>query len=219
MRILAIADIHGNGSVVQKLENHISRADLVVVVGDITHFGKKKDAIQVLDFIRSRAKIFKGVTGNCDFREVDDLLDEYGANLHSRGIIIGRVGLVGLGGSLVTPFDTPNEYTEDEIAGFLEVAFSYVDKKIPIVLVSHQPPYGTKCDRIRGGTPVGSKSIREFIERRSPRVCICGHIHESVGIDTIGDTVVVNPGPLSAGRFAVVDIDENQTAQVEIMNI
>ena len=37
-------------------------------------------------------------------------------------------------------------------------------------------------------------------------VCLTGHIHESNGIETIGETLVVNPGAGGHGRYAVIEI-------------
>ena len=42
---------------------------------------------------------------------------------------------------------------------------------------------------------VGNKDYRKFIERVNPKLVICGHIHETVGLtDKIGKTKVINPG-------------------------
>ena len=43
----------------------------------------------------------------------------------------------------------------------------------------------------------------------------CGHIHEARGIDYIGDTRIVNPGPVSAGHYAVFDVGETFALDVE----
>ena len=51
---------------------------------------------------------------------------------------------------------------------------------------------------------MGSTAVREFIEEVQPDVCVCGHIHESRGVDRIGRTVVVNPGTLLSGGYVVV---------------
>jgi Icc-related predicted phosphoesterase len=55
---------------------------------------------------------------------------------------------------------------------------------------------------------VGSSVIRTFIEREQPDLVLCGHIHESRGVDEIGETQIVNPGPVAEGHYAVVDVDD-----------
>jgi hypothetical protein len=42
-----------------------------------------------------------------------------------------------------------------------------------VVLVSHQPPRGTRCDHARAGH-VGSTAIREAILRHQPDLVLCG---------------------------------------------
>lgn len=71
------------------------------------------------------------------------------------------------------------------------------------VYVTHSPPWGTRLDRLYDGTPVGSRAVRAFIERRGPPLTLHGHIHESPGVDRIGDTVCVNPGDSLGGLRAV----------------
>jgi Icc-related predicted phosphoesterase len=63
------------------------------------------------------------------------------------------------------------------------------------VLISHSPPFNTSCDILWDGKHVGSKPLRRYIDRYQPIVVLSGHIHESPGTDTIGKTLVVNPGP------------------------
>jgi Icc-related predicted phosphoesterase len=42
--------------------------------------------------------------------------------------------------------------------------------------------------------PVGSKSVRQVIEKCQPLIALHGHIHESSGYIKIGRTQCVNPG-------------------------
>jgi Icc-related predicted phosphoesterase len=74
------------------------------------------------------------------------------------------------------------------------------------VYVTHSPPWGTTLDRLYDGSPIGSRAIRSFIERRRPPLTLHGHIHESAGVDRIGPTVSVNPGD-SLTRLRAVKVD------------
>lgn len=75
------------------------------------------------------------------------------------------------------------------------------------VYVVHSPPYATTLDRLQGGiTPIGSRALRAFIERRRPPLTLHGHVHESPGVERLGTTVCVNPGD-SATRLHAVRID------------
>ena len=63
------------------------------------------------------------------------------------------------------------------------------------ILVVHSPPKG-HCDASGSGDHLGSTAILEAIERTSPELVVCGHIHESWGErSTIGETPVMNLGP------------------------
>jgi uncharacterized protein len=76
------------------------------------------------------------------------------------------------------------------------------------IFCPHAPPHGTACDRLANGEHVGSTVVRAFVEREQPDLVLCGHIHESRGTDTIGRSRIVNPGPVPAGHYAVVDVGE-----------
>lgn len=79
-----------------------------------------------------------------------------------------------------------------------------------MILVAHQPPRDTVNDVIHGGIHVGSIAVREFIEDQQPLACLTAHIHEGTGIDTIGRTKVVNPGPVRDGRYAYLALGREE---------
>jgi Icc-related predicted phosphoesterase len=76
------------------------------------------------------------------------------------------------------------------------------------VYLIHSPPYATTLDRLQGGiTPIGSRAVRRFIDRRQPPLTLHGHIHESPGVERLGRTVCVNPGDsMSALRAVRIDL-------------
>jgi Icc-related predicted phosphoesterase len=75
------------------------------------------------------------------------------------------------------------------------------------VYVAHTPPFATSLDRLQGGiTPIGSRALRIFIERRRPPLTLHGHVHESPGVERLGPTVCVNPGD-SMTRLRALRID------------
>jgi Icc-related predicted phosphoesterase len=69
------------------------------------------------------------------------------------------------------------------------------------ILLSHIPPYGV-LDRVDSdhippswvGRHAGSRLVLDYIKRQHPRYAICGHIHESAGMETLGNTEVFNLG-------------------------
>ena len=82
-----------------------------------------------------------------------------------------------MGYSSTTPFDTPGEYTEDELRDRLQ-PFTALK---PLVLICHAPPYGTELDQIEPGLHGGSTAVRDFINSYHPNHFFCGHIHEAEG--------------------------------------
>lgn len=86
------------------------------------------------------------------------------------------------------------------------------------VLVTHSPPRDTKCDLTASRIHVGSRAIREFVEQHQPRLVLSGHIHESPRVstafqDTVGRTVVVNPGQFGTSRLCGVWFDPARPAE------
>lgn len=166
-----------------------AEADAVVVCGDVSNFGYGlREVCEVLSGFEGEVVV---VPGNCDLpRQVEDVCEEFGFTYaHGRLVKVGDVKVAGVGGSTRTPFATPFELSEDEIAGLLS-GFSGIDD---LVLATHCPPHGTKVDKVFSGMHVGSKAIREFIERERPPLCLCGHVHERGGEeDRLGETRIVN---------------------------
>ena len=202
MKLLSISDLHGDAREV----GGIKEADVLVICGDITHFEGREKAMELLASFKDAKRIL-AVPGNCDKYDVNDALVELDADLHARGRIIENIGFFGLGGSNATPFNTPQEYTEDELWDFIMKGYGQVEDAPLKVFVTHTPPINTKVDDAGGGRHAGSTSVRKFIEEYQPDLVLCGHIHEAQGQDTIGKTVIVNSGMLRNGHV-LVDIGD-----------
>jgi Icc-related predicted phosphoesterase len=122
--------------------------------------------------------------------------------------------MITVGLSTVTPWDTPREATEGEIAAAIEEALVGVPDPGRCVFNLHCPPKDTPIDTClklvwkpgeampqpvrEGGRFVtiggGSRAVRDAIERYQPVVGLHGHIHESAGRFRIGRTQTFNPG-------------------------
>lgn len=201
MLIVAVSDIHGDAAGIERLAPQLAESDLVLVSGDVTNFGGRREAAAVMGRLANHARRILAVPGNCDKPEVGAWLTEQGLNLDGRAVNIEGLWFAGLGGSLPCPGRTLLEYSEEELGTTLDSVWGEIKKGQPFALLCHQPPQGTKVDRVLGGLHVGSVRIRKFIEDKKPLACFCGHIHESAGSDMIGETVVCNPGPLARGGY------------------
>lgn len=206
MLIIAFGDVHTRTERARDIpELHV--ADCLVVTGDLTIRGGRKEVQPVLEALGALSARVYAQIGNMDKIEVDDLLTAKGINLNGRGIRVGEVGLFGLGGSTPTPFGTPSEFSETELDERLWKAYEEV-KDLPFkILFSHTPPLRTLVDRVRSGHHAGSLSVRKFLEQTDCNLCVCGHVHEAVGTDRIGKTPVLNPGMLDYGGYVRIECD------------
>lgn len=218
MKILAAADFHGNSSGEANLAKFLDCGyDCLLMLGDLTNFGPMEAAESLLELVRSHGIPSLAVPGNCDPKQVLQLLEKYGVNLHGKRQSLNEITFVGLGGSNITPFKTPFELTEAEIKEELAVAGGEITGQW--ILVTHTPPYGTALDIVNSGTHVGSKSMREYVEQKQPTVVVCGHVHEARGIDTLGNTLMVNPGPISRGFAAEIKMSGKRRPEIELLQI
>lgn len=213
MRIIAFGDVHMNYSTLQGIPD-FGKADLVIVTGDLTNFGNRDAAKEVISAIRILNPNVYAQPGNLDDASVMAYLDELGVNLHGRGIVVQGVGIFGVGGSNPTPFNTPTEFSEEEIGRLLEQGYAAVADAAVKIMVPHAPPYNTAADKISNGMHVGSKAVREFIERVQPDFCLTGHIHEAKAVDRIGKTTILNPGMFGAGCWIEVSNDGGEWSAV-----
>jgi Icc-related predicted phosphoesterase len=77
------------------------------------------------------------------------------------------------------------------------------------VCIFHSPPFDTGLDTLYDGRPIGSVSVRGFIEKHQPMMSLHGHIHESpymsgIFSTRIGSCLAVNPGHSSRSLHAAV---------------
>ncbi len=201
---IALGDIHDDISRLDEIAE-LKAADGIIVTGDMTFNGGVTQAERVLLAIEERNPHILAQIGNMDRAEVTDWLQEKKWNLHAQvRELLSDLCIFGVGGSTFTPFGTPSEYPETHFADWLDEAWQKARKWPKQILISHNPPKDTLCDVIEGGVHVGSGAVREFIEECQPDICICGHIHEAYALDSIGRTVVVNPGNFAAGGYVLI---------------
>ena len=188
-RVLIFSDIHNESKALEKLMD--IDADYYFAAGDLVNWARGLDKMGEL--MKKRASRMYVLPGNHESAgNIESLCERFGfVNFHEQTMEIGAVHFAGLGYSNPTPFDTPGEYSEEEIAARLK---KFAGLK-PLVLICHCPPLDTALDRIKEGLHAGCRSVREFIEAEQPEYFFCGHIHEAAGqVVQMGSTRAQNVG-------------------------
>jgi uncharacterized protein len=180
--------------------------------------------------------------GNDDHLEIDEVLEGSQIVTNPEGKLVhltdGKtdVEMISCGWSGPTPFDTPRECSEDELASRIESMASQLQSPETAIFNFHDPPYNSHLDlapmldrnlqvQTDGGqtrmVPVGSTSVRAAIERYQPQLGLHGHIHESRGRVKIQRTTCVNPGSeYGEGvlRGAVIDLNGSKLKNVQLVS-
>lgn len=212
MDVLLLADLHGEFG---KIESFLELSpDAIFIAGDITNMGPA-DAVESL-FSRIDVPTF-AVPGNCDPREILDALEHSDCVcLHGASMNLGKISLVGIGGSNPTPFNTPFEMTDKQIDDLLQSILKKVERATHNVLISHAPPQGFLDEA--GGNHVGSASVRKHMH--SFDLVCCAHIHEQRGIVENEGVKVVNPGMAALGQGAMIHFgNEPKDIKIELIQV
>jgi Icc-related predicted phosphoesterase len=189
MRLLIFSDIHNDTRALQRLLD--TEADYYFAAGDMLTWQRGMDQMGAL--LAQRKERMYVLPGNHESeRDIDEMCARYELHpFHCRTTEINGTHIAGLGYSAPTPFDTPGEYSEDELAQRLS---KFAGLK-PLVLICHCPPLGTDLDQVKPSVHAGSRAVKEFIDREQPVHFFCGHIHEAEGtVIQMGSTKAMNVG-------------------------
>ncbi len=114
MKILVFSDIHGDYGALERLMK--IEADLYFAAGDLTSWGRGLDRCG--EIVQARAGRVYVLPGNHESAEMTAALClKFGLHhFHEQSFEAGGYHIGGLGYSSPTPFNTPGEYTERELA-------------------------------------------------------------------------------------------------------
>jgi len=215
MRIAAIGCIHNEVESLPLLLDKVfsNNPDILILVGDLTDadFIRGFNSLDIAKIFLEEVKLYTKnllvVPGTWD-KELIEFWERENVSIHGKGKIIDNFGFYGFGGAK-TPFNTPYEPNEDEIEEGLNKAHRDVETCEIKIQATHAPPYQTTLD-IVSGKHVGSLAVRKSIEKFKPNVAICSHIHESMGKDNLGNTIVINVGKFTDGYFGLIEIEKDK---------
>ncbi len=169
--------------------------------------------------------------GNDEEFSVDDVLraSPFVDAAEDRVTRVGGHEMLSVGWSNHTPWDTPRECSEEELAVRIDRLAEQVEDMGTAIFNIHVPPYGTGLDDapkldadlkpVQGGsvmTPVGSTAVRDAIARHQPLLSLHGHIHESRGMQKLGRTVCINPGSSYSDwtlQGVIVDLEDKEVTR------
>jgi Icc-related predicted phosphoesterase len=170
--------------------------------------------------------------GNDDEFAVDDVLAQADFIKTPEGTVTEVAGgheMLNVGWSTPTPWDTPRECSEEDLAEKISALAEQIEDMDNAIFNIHVPPYGTGLDSApeleqgtrlkRGGAilaPVGSTAVRDAILEYQPLLSLHGHIHESRSIQRIGRTVAVNPGSAYSDwalQGVLVDLEDGHVSR------
>jgi len=189
VKLLIFSDIHSDARALERLM--AIEADYYFCAGDLVNFSRGLDAMG--EILKKRGDRVYVIPGNHESaQQIADLCAKFGMhNFHGSRLELDGFHVVGLGYSNITPFETPGEYSEEE----LEARLHEFDGLKPLIAICHVPPHGTMLDRITNLRHAGSTAMRDFLRREQPRYFFCGHIHEAAGAqEKLGETSALNVG-------------------------
>jgi Icc-related predicted phosphoesterase len=193
MKILAATDIHGDVDLVKNLVKKAlkNKVDAVVLCGDLTMFSMEVEGL-IKPFKEAGLKVL-AIPGNHEsFATLDFFSKFYKPNVINLDEEVYEHENIAFFGGSGTRMGVPGE-PEKKIEKSLLEKGREVEGLAKRVMVVHEPPHNTKLDNI--GFPAGSIGVRKAIEKLQPDLCLCGHMHETFGLeDRIKKTRVINVG-------------------------
>ncbi|MBT4446268.1 hypothetical protein HOA92_03430 [archaeon] len=205
MKILALSDIHGDKRFMESMaiKGKAANVDLVILAGDLADDSGNIEGL--VGPLKAQGLEVAILPGNHEGLATTNFLNKkYDAtSLHGYVIQKGDVGIFGCGYADVGI----HQLSEEEFFDTLKQAHEQVKDVKHKIMVSHVQP----SDSILGlGMFPGSSGVRKAVELFQPQIHICGHIHETHGMEEkIGNTRVLNVG--KTGTLIEVKEDGTQT--------
>lgn len=150
--------------------------------------------------------------GNDDLFELDPILSSSSFVINPEGKVVqidADHEMITLGFTNHTPWHSPREVDEEELAKKISVMADAVRTMKSAIFNIHVPPIDTVIDQaphvdeslkivVKAGNvemiSAGSSACRAAIMKYQPMLGLHGHIHESKGITKLGRTMCANPG-------------------------
>lgn len=179
------------------------------------------------------------VPGNVDTIEAINYLKESkiitlvnNPELNNKISVNEKIDVIGIGSSLIHIGEgiCDGELTEKEYNDNLARITEYIEENSPSIILSHEPPYFEKNQKIktqRGKKGLykyefkkegGSLALLELIRIKKPLLVVSGHYHEYFGSTKINSIDCINPGCAAIYQYATVNIEfkDNSVKSIDI---
>lgn len=207
-----------------------------ITAEDVERITKECRIAQVQEWVKLMDERFKKnnlpcviIPGNGDPYYIDDVLNQLHnvKNGDGKVVQVNNLEILSLGFGHRTMFKFPRDIEEEELTQKIDALAATVKDMKRCIFNIHVPPYDTDLDQdtlydedlnpILDGDSlatgsVGSKAVRQAIEKYQPLLGLFGHVHASRGISKIGNTICVNPGSNydeTQLRGVLIDIDSS----------
>lgn len=191
MKILALSDVHGDKAFIREMaqKGAEEKVDLVILAGDLGHFDQLPSGL--IGPFKEKGLEVAILPGNHEgLAEVNFLAEKYSLkNLHGYTIKKDGLGIFGCGYADIGP----HQISDEDIFKTLKQAHDSLGNVKKKLMVTHVQPSRTILSL--GVKHWGSEGVRKAIAELQPDLHICGHVHETQGIEEmIGKTRVINVG-------------------------
>lgn len=210
VKLLILSDIHSQNITLTNILQFSTKLnnppEYCIIAGDITNFGTADELDKILGLITDTFNKVFFVLGNCDPYITEKELDTSAVHLESNVQEINFFKIVGFG--------THKPKLNQKILNRLRKS------RDRVCLVTHAPPHNTQADIISLNRHAGSVDLRFFIEKNSHIfLVISGHIHDSPTITKFNNCTIVNPGPVTRGNFAIIEVNQEFQVNGKIYNL
>jgi Icc-related predicted phosphoesterase len=210
VKILILSDIHSQNitllNILHSAKNLKKPPTHCLIAGDITNFGTIADMDQILNTVNDYFKNVFFVIGNCDPYAKNKEFKTKAINVESKIQEIEFFKIIGFG--------THKPELKQKLLNKLKKS------KDKVCLLTHVPPHNTQADMVSLNRHIGSIELRKFVEKNSHIfLVVSGHIHNSPTITKLNECTVVNPGPVTIGNFAIIEVDSDFKIEGKIYNL
>lgn len=211
VKFLSVSDIHSDEKLIKKIEKKVNLDDIdfVIIAGDISD--KNDDFSKLLSPFKDK-KIFMAPGNHDSTQQINSLVKNYNIELIGNQPIKINDKLWMFGTNYITLGE--KKVNDDELFKILSKEYLKIPENTTKIMVCHEPPQNSKIGDASPFVP-GSKGVARFLEVFEPDKFICGHIHESSGLEEIiNKTSTFN----SAQTYGIFEFDSEKN-EIKKLNL